>query len=134
MTRARIVVADDLALMLSAATALLQGDYEVVASVSNGRMALEAILALEPEVAVLDISMPGLTGLQVTRELKKRLCKTEVVFLTGHEEAAILESCREAGGLGYVLKQRIGSDLLLAVKEALQGRVFISRFSSAANG
>ena len=132
MTRARIVVADDIALILSAACSLLRKDHEVVASASNGTAALEAIITFQPEVAVMDISMPGLTGIQVARELQKRSSETAVVFLTAHEEAAIVQGCLEAGGLGYVLKERIGKDLLLAVQEALAGRVFVSQFSRAA--
>ena len=69
MTRSRVLVADDLTLMLDAVTALLKESFDVVGKVSNGRAALKAILTLEPDLVVMDVSMPGMSGIEVAREL-----------------------------------------------------------------
>ena len=133
MTLMRVLVADDIAPLLRAICALLLESFEVVARVSDGHAALEGILKLEPDLAILDISMPRMNGIEVARELKSRGRKTRIVFLTVHEDADILASCIDAGGLGYVVKMFMAADLIPALNEALAGRVFVSRFSFQRN-
>jgi DNA-binding NarL/FixJ family response regulator len=133
MTLKRVLVADDLTPVLSAVAELLRGAFEVVGMVSDGRAALEAVLALDPDLAVLDISMPGMSGIDVARELNRRGSSARIVFLTVHEDTDILETCLSAGGLGYVVKVFMDTDLIPAMNEALAGRVFISRFPSQQN-
>ena len=130
MTHKRVLVADDLTPVLSAVAALLQGTFDVVGVASDGPTALEAALTLEPDLVILDISMPGMSGIEVARELKKHANKAKIVFLTVHEDTDILETCLAAGGLGYVVKVFMDTDLIPAMNEALAGRVFVSRFSS----
>lgn len=125
----RVVVADDLSLVLSVASAILSDSFEVVGRFSDGSSALKAILALEPDVVVLDVSMPGMSGIQVANELRRRASKTKIVFLTAHGDREILTTCLTAGGLGYVMKEFMGTDLIPAVKEAVAGRVFVSHCS-----
>jgi len=129
-TRKRIVLADDLGSVLNTVAKLLEGSYEIVSMAPDGRMALEAILGLEPDLAVLDISMPVMSGIEVVRELRKRGNTTKIVFLTVHEDPDILATCLAAGGLGYVVKMLMETDLIPAVNEALAGRKFVSRFPS----
>jgi DNA-binding NarL/FixJ family response regulator len=129
MSLRRVVLADDLALVLSTVSALLRESFDIVAMVSDGPTALEAILKLEPELAVLDISMPGMSGIDVAREVKRHATKTKIVFLTVHEDADILATCLSVGGLGYVVKVCMNNDLIPAIHAALGGRVFVSRFS-----
>lgn len=129
MSLRRVVVADDLALVLSSVSGLLRESFDVVAMVSDGTAALEAILEHEPELAILDISMPGMSGIDVAREVKKHSNKTKIVFLTVHEDADILAACLSVGGLGYVIKVCMNSDLIPAINAALRGRVFVSRFT-----
>jgi DNA-binding NarL/FixJ family response regulator len=129
MTSRRVVVADDVATVLTAVAALLRESFDVVGMVSDGHAALEAILKLEPDLAVLDVSMPGMSGIEVARELKTRASKTKIVFLTVHEDSDILATCFSAGGLAYVVKVFMDTDLVPAMNEALAGRVFVSRFS-----
>jgi DNA-binding NarL/FixJ family response regulator len=124
-----VIVADDLALVLSAVSALLRESFDIVAMVSDGHAALEAILEHEPELAVLDISMPGMSGIDVAREIRRHGNKTKIVFLTVHEDADILASCLTVGALGYVIKMYMNNDLIPAMNAALRGRVFVSRFS-----
>jgi DNA-binding NarL/FixJ family response regulator len=129
MTLKKVLVADDLPHVLSAVADLLRESFEVIGLVSDGRAALEATLALEPDLVVLDISMPEMTGLEVARELKKRHSKARIVFFTVHKDADILAASLAAGGLGYVLKVHMDTDLIPAMHEALAGRVYVSRFS-----
>jgi DNA-binding NarL/FixJ family response regulator len=124
-----VIVADDLALVLNAVSALLQESFDIVAMVSDGHAALEAILEHEPELAVLDISMPGMSGIDVAREVRRRGNNTRIVFLTMHEDSDILAACLSVGGLGYVIKVCMNNDLIPAMNAALRGRVFVSRFS-----
>ncbi len=130
MTRKRVLVADDLAPVLNAVADLLRESFEVVGLVSDGREALMATLKLEPELVVLDISMPLMSGIEVAEELKRQGNQAKVVFLTVHEDHDILKTCRAAGGLGYVIKVLMDTDLVPAMNEALAGHVFTSRFPS----
>jgi len=128
--RKRVVVADDLATVLGEAAGLLRESFEVVGMFSDGRAALEGVIALEPDHVVLDISMPEMTGIEVAEELTRRAHKIRVIFLTVHEDMDILKTCQAAGGLGYVIKLHMNSDLVPAMNEALAGRTFTSRFQS----
>ncbi len=130
LARKRVLVADDQARILDVTAEMLEDSFDIVGLVSNGPAALESALKLEPDLAVLDISMPGMTGIEVARGLRKRGNRTKIVFLTVYEDAEILSSCLAAGGLGYVVKQAMESDLIPAIHAALDGRVFVSRFSS----
>jgi DNA-binding NarL/FixJ family response regulator len=129
MALRRVIVADDLALVLNAVSGLLQESFDIVAMVSDGHAALEAILEHKPELAVLDISMPGMSGIDVAREVRRRGNNTRIVFLTMHEDSDILAACLSVGGLGYVIKVCMNNDLIPAMNAALRGRVFVSRFS-----
>src|SRR5271155_152588 len=98
MTRKRVLVADDLAPVLSTVAALLRESFDVVGTVSDGRAALEATLKLNPDLVVLDISMPVMSGIEVAEELTRLGSKTKIVFLTAHQDTAILKACQTAGG------------------------------------
>jgi DNA-binding NarL/FixJ family response regulator len=130
MTGRRVVLADDLPSVMSTIAKLLEGSFEVVAKANDGMSALQAILALEPDLAVLDISMPGMSGIEVAREIRSRGTMAKIVFLTVHEDADILATCVDAGGLGYVVKLLMETDLIPAMNEALAGRKFVSCFPS----
>jgi DNA-binding NarL/FixJ family response regulator len=133
MTRNRVLVADDLAPVLNTVAALLRESFDVVGMVSDGREALKATMTLEPELVVLDISMPIMSGIEVAQELRRQGNKAKVVFLTIHEDLDILRACRAAGGLGYVIKVLMDTDLVPAINEALAGHMFTSRFTSQQN-
>ena len=130
MTHKRVLLADDVEPVLTTVSELVSGSFDVVRMVSDGKSALHMILELQPDIAVLDISMPGLSGLEVAKELKRHAINTKIVFLTVQEDSGIIAACLSAGASGYVLKELMESDLLLAMNEALADRVFISRISS----
>lgn len=130
MNRTRVVVAEDLSPVLTTVVALLRESFDVVGVASDGRAALETTLKLEPDLVVLDISMPFMSGIEVAQELKKQGSKAKIVFLTVHEDTDILKTCQAAGGLGYVVKLLMDTDLIPAINEALAGNTFISSFPS----
>ena len=129
MSRTRVLVADDLAPMLSAVADLLQDSFDVLPMVSDGQSALDSAEALQPDLIVLDISMPVLNGIEVARELKCRANQAKIVFLTIQEDSDIIAACVAAGGLGYVFKSQMFTDLVPAINEVLAGRPFLSRRS-----
>jgi DNA-binding NarL/FixJ family response regulator len=130
MTRTRVVVAEDLPPVLTTVVALLRESFDVVGAVCDGQAALETTLKLEPDLVVLDISMPLMSGIEVAQELKKLGNRAKIVFLTVHEDNDILKTCQSAGGLGYVIKLLMDTDLVPAINEALAGNRFTSDFPS----
>jgi DNA-binding NarL/FixJ family response regulator len=123
---ARVLLVDDNEAMLTRAAAALKYCCLVVGSVKDSRKALEAALTLKPDVIVLDISMPGMSGLEVASRLRDAGSNAALVFLTVHDEEDIILAAKAAGAIGYVVKPRLGSDLTLAVQEARAGRPFVS--------
>jgi DNA-binding NarL/FixJ family response regulator len=123
---ARVLLVDDNEAMLARAAAVLTPTCVVVGSVRDGRAALEAANTLQPDVIVLDISMSGMTGFEVAARLRETGSKAAVVFLTVHDDEAFILAAKAAGGIGYVVKPRLASDLICAVREARAGRPFVS--------
>ena len=122
----RVLIVDDNAGMLARAADALTPGCLVVGKARDGREALEAARTLRPDVIVLDISMPGMSGLDTAACLKEAGSTVAVVFLSVYNDDAFVAAARVAGGLGYVLKTRLDSDLMPAVQEALAGRSFVS--------
>ena len=112
--------------MLARAASVLTPGCLVVGSAREGQAALEAARTLHPDVIVLDISMPGMTGLEIACHLRRAGSTAALVFLTVHDEDEIVSAARAAGGIGYVVKSRLASDLRFAVEEAVAGRQFVS--------
>jgi DNA-binding NarL/FixJ family response regulator len=122
----RVLLVDDNDDMLENAAAVLSRGFEIVGAVKDGWTALEAAGTLQPDIIVLDISMPGMGGLEVAARLKAAGSRAAVVFLTIHDEEEIVQAAKDAGGVGYVLKPRLASELSRAAAEASAGRRFIS--------
>jgi DNA-binding NarL/FixJ family response regulator len=124
--RPRVLIVDDNDAMLARVAAVLGRCCTVLGAVKDGRAALTSALTLQPDVVVLDISMPGMSGLEVAARLRQAGSSAEVVFFTVHDDPEFLDAARAAGGLGYVVKPRLASDLPLAVREARAHRPFTS--------
>ena len=123
----RLVIADDRPDIVRAVLRLLvTPEFDVMAIVKSGHAAVESILALKPDCAVLDISMPDFSGIEVARRVKAAGSNTKVVFLTIHEDPDFVDEAVAAGGLGYVVKSRMGLDLRNALRCALSGARFLS--------
>ena len=123
---ARVLLVDDNEAMLARVAAVLERECEIVGSVKDGPAALAAADALRPDVIVLDISMPGMSGLEVATRLRKAGSTAAVVFLTVHDEEEFALAAQAAGARGYVVKSRLLSDLMTAVRAAQGGGSFTS--------
>ena len=126
MRTTRVLLADDHEAILAAAAAVLEGEFQVVGSVRDGTALLIAAAELKPDIVVLDISMPLLHGFQTAREICRTHPHPRIVFLTVHEDADFARAAFAAGGLCYVVKSRLASDLLPALRAAIAGKIFLS--------
>ena len=126
MQRMRVLLADDHAGVLGVVRGLLESDFDVVGTVDNGESLFDAATKLKPDIIVTDISMPKLSGIDAVNRLRESGCSSNVVFLTVHNDPDIVRIALKGGALGYVLKNSMDMDLLLAIQEAIEGRVFVS--------
>ena len=122
----RVIAADDNKQLLNKVVQLLQSDFEVVATAADGKSALELVSLLEPDVVVLDISMPHMSGIEVAAELRRNSSSVKIVFLTVHHDGDFVKAALGVGGSCYVLKSHMATDLLTAMRAALKGKSFIS--------
>jgi DNA-binding NarL/FixJ family response regulator len=122
----RVLLADDHEDFLAAVVRHLEPQVEVVKAVGNGQALLDEAARLEPDVIVLDISMPVLNGIEAARKLKAMGSLAKIVFLTVHADSDYVRAALGTGALGYVLKSELASDLLPCLKEVLVGRSFVS--------
>lgn len=106
---------------------MLTSEFRIVGAVTDGLSLVADASRLHPDVLIVDLSMPGLGGLEAARELKKRHISGSIIFLTVHEDPALVEEAQSLGAMGYVLKSSADRDLIPAIHEALQGRFFHSR-------
>src|SRR5258706_166631 len=124
----RILVADDHELVRRGIRGLLRArrGWTVVGEAMNGREAVEKANKLKPDVAILDISMPDLDGLQATRQIRDASPTTEVIVLTMHESDQMVRRVLDAGALGYVLKSDLATHLVKAVRDVSAGKLFLT--------
>lgn len=122
----KVVLADDHTIVTEGLKALLQPEFEIVATVDNGRAAINAVRDFNPAVVILDVSMPLLNGIDAAREIRKFNPKIKIVFLTMHTENAYVQGAFEAGASGYVIKHSASIDLVSAIRQALLGRRYVT--------
>jgi len=127
----RVLLADDHPGVLAAVQGLLEPDLDVVGCVDDGKSLFDAAMKLQPDVIVTDISMPKLSGIEAANRLRESGCSSKVVFLTVHADPDVVSVALKTGALAYVVKTSIATDLLFAIREALQGRTFVSSEASA---
>ncbi|HEY4362055.1 MAG TPA: response regulator transcription factor [Bryobacteraceae bacterium] len=122
----RLLLADDHEDLLREVSVLLRHDFELIGTARDGFELLESAATLVPDIVITDFKMPGLSGLEAGRRLlDQHLCKA-VVLLTMYGDPQLVRGAREAGILGFVLKEKASEDLIPAVFSALEGRVFVS--------
>jgi len=126
VNRARILLADDHDEMRERVRRYLEDEFEVLDSVENGQALVEAVSKLNPDVCLLDISMPVLNGIETATRLKAIGSSAKIVFLTIHEDVDFLHAALKTGASGYVIKRRMLTDLRSAIKAALAGETFVS--------
>ena len=120
--RPRVVVADDNQAIRESVNRLLAADFDVVATVSDGQAAFEAVVTLQPEAVVLDISMPPSNGFEIAKKISALTHPPRIVFLSVHEGEEFLAAARKAGASGYVFKRNAGTDLIRVLNETLGGQ------------
>jgi DNA-binding NarL/FixJ family response regulator len=126
MSRPRVLLADDHTLLLDAFQKLLAEDCDVVGAVSNGHALLEAAEKLRPDVAVVDIAMPLLNGIDAARRLRQLNPDIRIVFLTMNEDPDLAAEAFRAGASGYLLKRSAASELLTAISEVMKRRSYVT--------
>jgi len=108
-------------------SSILKPHFEIVGTAANGKDAVAAVQQLQPDVLVMDISMPVLSGIAATRELGEMKTPTKIILLTMYSEPELATEALGLGASGYVLKSDAGSEIIAAIREALQGRTYVSR-------
>lgn len=126
MTRPRVLLADDHALLLGAFQRLLEPEYEVVGAVADGKELLSAAVELKPDVVIVDIGMPHMSGLSAAAEIKRIRPKTKVVFVTMNHDCEIAAEAFRNGASAYLVKTSAASELLHAIREVLRGGTYVT--------
>lgn len=128
MNKIRIYIADDHALLRDGLKLILSQneEFEVVGEADNGKTALEEIEKLKPDVALLDVSMPIMSGLETARQLKKYNPKIKLIMLSRHDNIAYVQQALQNNINGYILKDYAGNELLRALAEVIAGNVYLS--------
>jgi DNA-binding NarL/FixJ family response regulator len=126
MTRPRILMADDHLMLLEAFKALLEPDFEVVGTVTDGRALVEEFSRLHPDVVLLDVAMPLLNGLDAGRQLKAQRPSVKLIYLTMNPDPDLAGEALRLGASGYVLKSSAAQELKQAIHEALRGRSYLT--------
>ena len=129
LKKIRVLIADDHAILRSGLRLLLnsQPDMEVVAEAQDARGAIEEARTKHPHIAILDITMPGISGVEAIKEIRSVSPQTQVIILTMHPTPAYLEAALDAGCAGYVLKRSLDSDLIGAIRTVHSGENFVDR-------
>ncbi len=126
MSRHRVLIADDHRIFAEGLRGLLEPEFEVVGLVADGKELVDAAAAHRPDVVVADVTMPLLNGIEAAARLRELGVTARVVVLTQHRDVAYARRAMEAGAVGYVLKNAAASELVAAVREAVQGRTYVT--------
>jgi DNA-binding NarL/FixJ family response regulator len=123
-----IILADDHPLLRLGLREIIHqhAGFRIIAEAGNGEQALELIEQLRPDIAILDIDMPKMTGLEVVKQILERKIPTEVIILTMHDEASFFEKALDLGVMGYVLKESVENEIVAAIESVHNGKAYIS--------
>ncbi len=122
----RLLIADDHSIILAALQKLMEGACEVVGVVEDGRALVEAAERLQPDLVMMDISLPLLNGIDAARQIKKSVPDARLIFLTMHASQVFVTAALEAGAHGYLLKQSAASELPQAIEKVLKGSIYLT--------
>jgi len=122
----RVLLADDHAIVLEGLRHILEPDFEIVGEVADGRSLVDVALACRPEIIITAISLPLLNGIEAAREIRKINRKVRIIFLTMHADPSYAVAALDAGGSAYILKSAAVAEILVAIREVLNGRVYVS--------
>ena len=133
MRKNTVLVADDHAIVKEGIVSLLkEHDFDVVGAVGDGHELIDTAKRLRPDVIITDLAMPGLSGLDVLAQLKAEHIDSKVIVLTMHNDAELATRAMRAGASGFLLKESAGEELLNAIHQALQGRVYLTAMMTRA--
>jgi DNA-binding NarL/FixJ family response regulator len=124
--KSKILLADDHVLVAEGLQKLLESEFQLTGIVADGRALLKAVQEAPPDMAIVDISLPLLNGLDASRQILKLNPSVKIIILTMHAEPTFVTEAFRIGVSGYVLKQSVGSELVLAIKEVLKGNRYVS--------
>jgi CheY-like chemotaxis protein len=125
-----VLLVDDHRDVLKSVSRVVAHDFDVVGLATDGREALDAVQQRDPDLVVLDITLPGFDGFQTARELVRRASRARVLFLSMHETEEFVTEGFRSGGRGYVLKRRVHQDLVRAIRNVLDGQLFAPTLKS----
>ena len=126
MPRATVLLADDHAILLERLVTLLQREFTLAGTVTDGARLIDAARKLRPDVIVTDLAMPGMSGLEALHRLKADKIPAKVIFLTMHADAQLAAEALQAGASGFVVKHAAGKELVAAIHEALRGGTYVT--------
>lgn len=126
MKKPRVILADDHTFVLEGFKKLLEVHCELVASVEDGRALIEATIKLEPDLVILDISMPKLNGVEAARKLRKQFPVVKLIFVTMHADMAYVDAAFRAGASGYLLKRSAATELMEAVRSVMNDKFYVT--------
>lgn len=126
MKRTSILIADDHSLMCAGLQKILEPEFEVIASVSDGRSLVKTALEVKPDVVLADVAMPLLNGLDAGRELKRLMPRVKLIYLTMNKAPEIATQALRIGASGFLLKNSQGEELLHAIRAALRGTTYVT--------
>ena len=126
MTQPRIFIADDNPGIVDRICTILSAEFELAGTAQDGRSLVTEVEKHKPDVVILDISMPLMNGLEAAREIQAAGSNAKLIFLSLHEDPALVRACFAEGATGYVIKYQLEPDLIHAINEALAGNSFIS--------
>jgi DNA-binding NarL/FixJ family response regulator len=126
MKRLRVLVADDHKAMLDNLVRMLSREFDIVATVGDGEAVVNEATRVNPDLLVLDIAMPVLSGIAAASRLKDTGCTAKVVFVTMHHDREFVQESSLLGTVGFVVKDRLVSDLMPAIRSVLAGQSFVS--------
>jgi len=126
MNRPKLLLADDHTMFSQGLQSLLEDEFDLVGAVGDGKALVEAAGRLDPDVIVVDISMPVMNGFDAVRQLKKQGVTAKIIFLTMHADDRLLAEAFRCGGSGYVLKQSAGEELIAGIRQVLEGQKYVT--------
>lgn len=126
MKKPRVILADDHTFVLEGFKKLLEVHCDLVAAVEDGRALVDATLNLQPDLVILDISMPKLNGIEAAKKLKKQAAAVKLIFVTMHADMAYVDAAFRAGASGYLLKRSAATELLQAVQSVMSDKFYVT--------
>jgi DNA-binding NarL/FixJ family response regulator len=126
MKALRVLLADPHAIVLEGLRRILEADYEIVGEVTDGRALVGVALRFRPEIIITAISLPVLDGIQAVRQIRKINQTVKIIFLTMHADPTYAAEALDAGGSAYILKSSAVGEILMAIREVLNGRIYVS--------